>query len=241
MFLLTTFRPAFISGTLLCSTCHQTPSKLQPCDTGIIRNLKAYYRRSFNRLLLQRVEDKLPDPEKIDILEAIKIAVPAWKNEVKAETIANCFRHCRIRSTAPEDQQPVLAEEELLDQEVVAELESQIRRFRYANPMDVLNLLYYSEEDVVTYAPTLDEVIQDHLVPEPMEEQADDDESQEVSIVPVSEAQAMIRSLETFWLQQSDVNELFMTALQRMKNKAAAIKTSQMKQRAYVTSLSVFE
>ncbi|KAI9922732.1 hypothetical protein PsorP6_001154 [Peronosclerospora sorghi] len=160
-----------------------TTSKLQTCDAGIIRNLKAYYRRPFNRLLLQRVEDKLPDPEKIDILEAIRITVPAWKNEVKAETIANCFHHCQIRSTAPEDQQPVLAEEELLDQEVVAELESQSRRFRYANPMDVRNLLNYSEEDVVTYAPTLDEVIQDHLVPEPVEEQADDDESQEVAIV----------------------------------------------------------
>ncbi|KAI9895864.1 hypothetical protein PsorP6_019649 [Peronosclerospora sorghi] len=104
MFLFTTFRPAFSSGTLLFYLPQKTTSKLQPCDAGIIRNLKAYYRSAFNRLLLQRVEDKLPDPDKIDILEAIRIAVPAWKNEVKAETIANCFRHCQICSTAPEDQ-----------------------------------------------------------------------------------------------------------------------------------------
>jgi hypothetical protein len=34
-------------------------SKIQPCDAGIIRNFKAYYRRRFNRLLLQRFEDDI--------------------------------------------------------------------------------------------------------------------------------------------------------------------------------------
>jgi len=32
-------------------------SKIQPCDADIIRNFKAYYRRHFNRLLLQRLKD----------------------------------------------------------------------------------------------------------------------------------------------------------------------------------------
>ncbi len=45
-------------------------SKIQPCDVGIICNFKAYYRRRFNRLLLQRLEDNVADPEKIDILYA---------------------------------------------------------------------------------------------------------------------------------------------------------------------------
>jgi hypothetical protein len=42
-----------------------TTSKIQPCDAGIIRSLKAYYRRRFNRLLIQRLQDKVADPEKI--------------------------------------------------------------------------------------------------------------------------------------------------------------------------------
>jgi hypothetical protein len=46
-------------------------SKIQPCDAGIIRNFKAYYRRRFNRLLLQRLEDNVTNLEKIDILCAI--------------------------------------------------------------------------------------------------------------------------------------------------------------------------
>jgi hypothetical protein len=52
-------------------------SKIQPCDAGIIRSFKAYYRRHFNRLLLQRLEDNVADPEKIDILCAIQMAVRA--------------------------------------------------------------------------------------------------------------------------------------------------------------------
>jgi hypothetical protein len=50
-------------------------SKIQPCDVGIIRSFKAYYRRRFNRLLLQRLEDNVADLEKIDILCAIQMAV----------------------------------------------------------------------------------------------------------------------------------------------------------------------
>ncbi len=74
-------------------------SKIQPCDADIIRNFKAYYRRRFNRVLLQRIEDKVPEPEKVDILGAIQFVVPAWNYEVKPTTIANCFLHCKIRST----------------------------------------------------------------------------------------------------------------------------------------------
>ena len=73
-------------------------SKLQPCDAGIIRNFKAYYRRRFNCMLLERLESNTPDPEKIDILEAIRMAIAAWTFDVKPKTIANCFLHCKIRT-----------------------------------------------------------------------------------------------------------------------------------------------
>ena len=60
-----------------------TTSKIQPCDAGIIRNLKAYYCRQFNRLLLQHMDDKVQEPEKINVLQAIQIAVRAWEVDVK--------------------------------------------------------------------------------------------------------------------------------------------------------------
>jgi hypothetical protein len=50
--------------------------KIQPCDADIIRNFKAYYRRRFNCAFLQRIEDKVPELEKVDILGAIQFAAP---------------------------------------------------------------------------------------------------------------------------------------------------------------------
>ena len=44
-------------------------SKIQPCDAGIMRNFRAYYRRRFNRQLLDRLENNQPDAAKINVLE----------------------------------------------------------------------------------------------------------------------------------------------------------------------------
>jgi hypothetical protein len=82
-------------------------SKIQPCDAGIIRNFKAYYRHRFNRLLLQRLEDNVIDPEKIDILYTIQMVVQAWTYEVKPETIFNYFRTARSTQQKSQSLMPV--------------------------------------------------------------------------------------------------------------------------------------
>jgi hypothetical protein len=50
-----------------------------------------------------------------------------------------------------------------VDHEVIADLQSQIQRFRYRNPMDIRNLLNYPEEQITSYTPNLDSIIEDHL------------------------------------------------------------------------------
>jgi hypothetical protein len=98
-------------------------SKIQPCDAGIIRNFKAYYRRRFNHLLLQRLEDGVDQAEKIDVLQAILLAIPIWATDVKIATIQNYYRHCQIRTTkGPGQAAPT--EEDLIDKDVIDELES---------------------------------------------------------------------------------------------------------------------
>ncbi len=101
-----------------------TTSKLQPCDVGIIRSLKVYYRRRFNRLLIQRLQDKVTDPEKVDVLEAMHITVAAWSMDVKPETISNYFCHCRIHTT--DAHVTPVPEEPLIDPEVIKDLEDQV-------------------------------------------------------------------------------------------------------------------
>ncbi len=134
-----------------------TTSKIQPCDAGIIRSLKAYYRRRFNRLLIQRLQDKVADLEKIDVLEAMHIAVAAWSMDVKPKTIRNCFRQCRIRTTDADV--TLVPEEPLIDPEVIKDLEEQVQELRYRNPMDIRNLINYPAEREITYVPTQEEIV----------------------------------------------------------------------------------
>jgi len=101
-------------------------SKIQPCDADIIRNFKAYYRCRFNCAFLQRIEDKVLEPEKVDILGAIQFAVLAWNYEVKPTTITNCFLHCKIQSTEQAEAVENVTEDNLMDHEVIADLQSQI-------------------------------------------------------------------------------------------------------------------
>ncbi len=137
-------------------------SKIQPYDADIIRNFKAYYRCRFNCLLLQRLEDGVDQAEKIDMLQAIRFAVPIWATDVKIATIQNWYRHCQIHMTeGPGQVAPT--EEDLINKDVIDELESQITRLRYKNPMDIRSLLTYPDEDIVSYILTIDEIIDGHL------------------------------------------------------------------------------
>ncbi len=74
-------------------------SVVQPCDAGIMRTFKAYYKKRFNNLLLDGYENNIDNPEKISILDAFRLAVPAWVEDVLPATIANCFHHCKIRTS----------------------------------------------------------------------------------------------------------------------------------------------
>jgi hypothetical protein len=161
-----------------------TTLKIQPCDVGIIRSLKAYYRRHFNHLLIQCLQDKVADPEKIDVLEAMHIAVVAWSMDVKPETIRNCFRHCQIRTTDA-DVTPV-PEEPLIDLEVIKDLE--VQELRYRNPMDIRNLIDYLAKREVAYVPTQEEIVQDLSTNPVPEDELEADDSQESIPVKATEA-----------------------------------------------------
>ncbi len=74
-------------------------SAIQPCDVGIIRTFKAYYRKWLNNLLLDGYENNIDNLEKISTLDAFRLAIPAWVEDVLPAAIANCFCHCKIRTS----------------------------------------------------------------------------------------------------------------------------------------------
>ncbi len=203
-------------------------SKIQSCNASIICNFKAYYRHRFNRALLQRIEDKVPKSEKVDILGAIQFAVPVWNYEVKPTTIANCFLHCKIRSTEHAEAVENVTEDDLVDHEVIADLQSQIQRFRYRNPMDIRNLLNYPKEQITSYTLDLDSIIEDHLeearlTPVLHEEEDDNKEVPAMSAVDASE---MLDKLVIFFMQQQDADESCVSSIQKLKDKVSMIRTN---------------
>lgn len=77
-----------------------TTSKTQPMDMGVIRSLKARYRRSLIRKMIRAVELKKPLPN-ISILDAMLMLQEAW-SDLPADVIANCFKHAGISAEAQE-------------------------------------------------------------------------------------------------------------------------------------------
>lgn len=87
-----------------------TTSMIQPCDMGIIRNLKVLYRTGVVRKLVEDIDNvatAMDLARKLTILDAVHLLSKAWKN-VKMTTIVNCYRKAGF---LPEE---VEAEEEIV-------------------------------------------------------------------------------------------------------------------------------
>jgi len=100
-------------------------------------------------------------------------------------------------------------EDNLVDHKVITDLQSQIQRFRYRNPMDIRNLLNYPEEQIASYTLDLDSIIEDHLeeagLALVMHEEEDD--SKEVLAMSAADASEILDKLVIFFMQQQDADE----------------------------------
>ncbi|OAE26946.1 hypothetical protein AXG93_4413s1310 [Marchantia polymorpha subsp. ruderalis] len=188
-------------------------------DSGLFYRMQAYNRRRFNRLLIQRLQDKVADPKKIDVLEAMRIAVAVWSMDVKLETIRNCFRHCQI-CTIDADVTSVL-EQSLIDLDVIKELEEQVQELQYRNPMDICNLIDYPAKREVAYVPTEEEIVQDLSIDPVPEDEVEADDIQEYILVKTSEALQCASLLQHISMQQDIVDHEMIAAIQTVKDKIA--------------------
>ena len=71
-----------------------TTSKLQPMDQGVIRSMKAYYRKDLVRRAITSIE-KYGAAPKINVLDAMSMLSVAWESML-TKTIVNCFKHAHI-------------------------------------------------------------------------------------------------------------------------------------------------
>jgi len=64
-------------------------SRLQPCDMGIIKNLKVKYHELVAQRLLSSI-DTMTTFQEINILDTMQMVRSAWR-DVTSQTVANCF------------------------------------------------------------------------------------------------------------------------------------------------------
>ncbi|XP_039690607.1 CENP-B homolog protein 2-like [Medicago truncatula] len=186
-------------------------SKIQPCDAGIIRAFKMHYRRRFYRKILEGYEVGQSDPGKINVLDAINLAIPAWTIDVRKETIANCFRHCKIRSASD-----VVGnlDESTFDEET-QDLQTMINQCGYRNKMDIDNLMNYpGENEACSEVQSLEDIVRTNI-----ENNAeDDDEDDTVSLEPVTRKEALMASntLHNFIIQYKNTTPQLLDAIRKI-------------------------
>ena len=73
---------------------HNTTSKLQPMDQGVIRSLKALCKTMSIKKIIEAIEKKKTLPE-FSILDAMQMLDLAWE-KVTTKTVVNCFEEAGI-------------------------------------------------------------------------------------------------------------------------------------------------
>ena len=82
-----------------------TASKLQPCDAGIIQNVKTHYRKQLLRHVLTYMDEcscALELAKRINMLDAIMQLKNAWDG-VTPTPIEKCFAKCGFLETFSDD------------------------------------------------------------------------------------------------------------------------------------------
>ncbi len=99
--------------------------------------------------------------------------------------------------------------------------------------MDIRNLLNYPEEQITSYTPDLDSIIEDHLEEAKLAPvlHEEEDNSKEVHAMSVADASEMLDKLVIFFMQQQDADKSCVSSIQKLKDKVSMIRTNRMVQK----------
>ena len=163
---------ADLSNVKLIFLPPNTTSVSQPMDQGVIKCLKAFYRRRLINLMIKRLEQG-QDLPKISILRALQLLVASW-NDVTKTTIVNCFGKPKISA---KDQ--VNAAED--SDEPFKELENDLTELRKIDPtlvpqdLTAQEIVYVDINVITTDNPEVDKEILESVRSDKDEETNGDD------------------------------------------------------------------
>ncbi|MFQ6643129.1 hypothetical protein Gotur_017309, partial [Gossypium turneri] len=147
----------------------------------------------FYSSILEGYEKGEIDPEKINVLDVIHFINAAWNIDVKPTTIANYFRHWKIRS---EEDMPL--KQEIGDVDGIHKLKEVISYLHYRNAMDVEQILNYpSENESLIESPTDEEIIQG-VMDVPADDEQDPNDSSVLPHVSPKEAFLAVDTLKNY-------------------------------------------
>ena len=186
-----------------------TTAKLQPLDQGIIRSLKALYRKK----LLAKLISSLDKGEEfsVNVLDALHFLRAAW-DDVTSTTVTNCFRKagfmCSQESTDADDGDTSAVVSEV-QQQFQCLLQSGIGGLQNVSPEEYIT----ADEEVETVGEltNADIVAQVQSQQNAEDEDEDDDDSvqNDEPMVTVLEAQQCIKKLRCFFEAEEDASKFF--------------------------------
>lgn len=92
----------------------------------------------------------------MNVLKVFNLAILACTIDVRKETKANCFRHCKIRSASD----VVGNSDESTFDEETQDLQTMINQCGYRNKMDIENLMNYpGENEACSEVQSLEDIV----------------------------------------------------------------------------------
>ncbi|KAM3287572.1 hypothetical protein P3S67_021002 [Capsicum chacoense] len=180
---------------------------------GIIRAFKMHYRRRFYRNLLEGYEIGISNPKKINVLDAMNLAISAWKIDVNSSTIANCFKHFKLRLLDDESSK----NQEQLNNDGLQQLQNLINGLKYRNAMNAKDVLNYPGENDTSFELPTDEQIIESVMETHKEDEVEDD-SVELEQVSRKDALKATITLHHFLLQYKKTTPDILNAVRRVRD-----------------------
>ena len=166
----------------------KTTARLQPLNAGIIQSFKMQYKKRFLRWIREKIDKN--DDYRINLLEAIRLAVDAYDN-VTCETIKNCWRKTGI---IPQLDCISLHEQESDETDVSLAIES----LNLSNPMTAAEYLSLDGEDEIEGHDDIEDIVSSLAV----HEVDDEEEVQQEKKVASAEAMKAGETVRRFFEQQ---------------------------------------
>ena len=184
--------------------------------------------------MLQHVEaDNHAEDLRIDVLQAACFVIKAW-DEVKVETIHNCWHHVKILppcTNEEADLRNILEDIYQSEDSMLNDLADDIQALNLSHPMKLEEFLNIPEENVIFEIPKDDQKLA-YLFKNTDEENMDLEEMDDSCENPVINTSTAIASLETirmFLLQQDNVEE-YVKLVGKIEKFFKIKKTSSMRQ-----------